>query len=900
MRRIKWHVWIVVMAVFLTSHPALAQELSNVTVLDEEVTAIEEVIGNNEAEELDSEEMGTDAEIVKPEDVTSGEDEVVILEEEEKEEETEEDQVEEEKPVDPFADLLEVTVANGYYRLVTYPNNSICADIRSFSDADGAVAQIYTQAETFAQCFYIAQKDNGYYTIQNMSSRKMLTAETMPATVGTGVQQFSASGSANQEFKFYLTENGSYVIRSNAGENLVLDVTGGKVQNGTKLQLYRYNGTVAQQFLLKQWNLPGIETDIKEAVYRIYPAYAPNVTLDVSGGSVAKGANIQIYTSNLSIAQEWRIVKEGEWYRIISEKSDMCVDISGGSRAKGTNIQQWTLNTGNGQLYRFYKTGDNQYCIMSKLGTVMDCANGSLTTKTNVQAYTSNNTQAQMWGLEEILVPARTEAKVVPGYYYIRNNSREGMQLAIENGSTEVGAKANLSSQTSGDEQVFALEKQQDEWYLIRNLKTGKYLEVSGGNKETGVSLVQTEENSTNAQKFKFFDAGDGFCYLKSRQSVFVESDANGNVYTNDITFATNQKWSLTATMPESTEIEIKEDDYVFYSYVGNNQVIDIANGSKENSANVQSYKYNGTMAQNFHIAKCEDGWYTIRNNASKLYLDVADDSMKAEANVQQYALDESDAQKFKFYDGVNGTVYIKSKLGMFVEICNESAESKTNIWMNEFTGSSAQKWTLKQQKRIPINEWAYKNGYKFYYNGNGEIVKDVRNIIGKQDSYTIKVNKKMNTVTVYAKDGDNGYIIPVVAFVCSTGNATPTGTFSTPAKFRWLELMGPSWGQWCTQIVDDFLFHSVYYNSYNNNMTLAVGEYNKLGTTCSHGCIRLTAGDAKWIYDNCKLKTKVTIYNSSDAGPFGKPKAMKLSSSHTWDPTDPVAYKKCQQQGCH
>jgi hypothetical protein len=111
---------------------------------------------------------------------------------------------------------------------------------------------------------------------------------------------------------------------------------------------------------------------------------------------------------------------------------------------------------------------------------------------------------------------------------------------------------------------------------------------------------------------------------------------------------------------------------------------------------------------------------------------------------------------------------------------------------------------------------------------------------------------------------------------------------------------MGPCWGQWCTQIVDDFLFHSVYYNSYNNNMTLAVGEYNKLGTTASHGCVRLTAGDAKWIYDNCKLRTKVVIYNSSYAGPLGKPSARKLSSYHTWDPTDPVAYAKCRARGCH
>ena len=71
---------------------------------------------------------------------------------------------------------------------------------------------------------------------------------------------------------------------------------------------------------------------------------------------------------------------------------------------------------------------------------------------------------------------------------------------------------------------------------------------------------------------------------------------------------------------------------------------------------------------------------------------------------------------------------------------------------------------------------------------------------------------------------------------------------------------------------------------------SLNVGAYNRLGTMASHGCVRMTAGDCKWIYDNCKVGTKVEIYNSKkNPGPFDKPKAKKLSASQTWDPTDPA-----------
>ena len=187
---------------------------------------------------------------------------------------------------------------------------------------------------------------------------------------------------------------------------------------------------------------------------------------------------------------------------------------------------------------------------------------------------------------------------------------------------------------------------------------------------------------------------------------------------------------------------------------------------------------------------------------------------------------------------------------------------------------------------------WNYVGKYKFYFNKKGQLVQDVRKKLTKKQkqSYQIKVNRTACCVTVYAKDGKKGYTIPVVSFICSTGGATPVGDFKTKDKLRWHELMGPCWGQWCAHITSSILFHSVPYNSPYNNRSLDVKGYNKLGTMASHGCIRLTAGDAKWIYDNCSVGTKVTIYNNDkDPGPFDKPKAQKLKSGHTWDPTDPT-----------
>jgi hypothetical protein len=158
--------------------------------------------------------------------------------------------------------------------------------------------------------------------------------------------------------------------------------------------------------------------------------------------------------------------------------------------------------------------------------------------------------------------------------------------------------------------------------------------------------------------------------------------------------------------------------------------------------------------------------------------------------------------------------------------------------------------------------------------------------------SYYIKVNIQANVVTIYSKDTSGNYTIPVKAMVCSIGTDTPkSGVYSTINKYEWRALIGNVYGQYATRIVGSILFHSVPYTKQDPS-TLEYWEYDKLGTTASAGCIRLTVADAKWIYDNCKLGTKVEFYSDSNPGPLGKPTAQKISneddSVRGWDPTDP------------
>ncbi len=193
---------------------------------------------------------------------------------------------------------------------------------------------------------------------------------------------------------------------------------------------------------------------------------------------------------------------------------------------------------------------------------------------------------------------------------------------------------------------------------------------------------------------------------------------------------------------------------------------------------------------------------------------------------------------------------------------------------------------------------WKQISGWKRYYK-QGRLMEDISGEGVVTGPYYIKVYKPWNYLIIYAKDGSNGYTIPVKAMITSCGVTTPTGTFYTPYRYRWLRMEGFTWAQWCTQIMGSYLFHSVP-NWTHSNLDLEVDEYNHLGETRSLGCIRLKCDDAKWIYDNCQLGTQVYISATEKSGPLKKPTAPKLPSWHTWDPTDPTAHYMCEQRGCH
>ena len=98
---------------------------------------------------------------------------------------------------------------------------------------------------------------------------------------------------------------------------------------------------------------------------------------------------------------------------------------------------------------------------------------------------------------------------------------------------------------------------------------------------------------------------------------------------------------------------------------------------------------------------------------------------------------------------------------------------------------------------------------------------------------------------------------------VCSAGTAakpTPTGRFFIQNRGEvFFSEKYQQGGKWWVSFRDwgIYLFHSV---PTNRNGEIIPEEAAKLGRPASHGCVRLSMADARWLYDTIPEETPVDI----------------------------------------
>ncbi len=147
------------------------------------------------------------------------------------------------------------------------------------------------------------------------------------------------------------------------------------------------------------------EHNIPDGFYTIYSSLGNNKVADLQNRSTVNGSNIQLYEANASVAQIYYIchVRDGYYKIVLAGAQNKAFDIHGGTAYSGANVEIYDYHGGDNQLWEFIPTGNpGEYYIVSKSGGFyLDVSGAGTSNGTNIQVYKGNKSKAQRWVLKE-------------------------------------------------------------------------------------------------------------------------------------------------------------------------------------------------------------------------------------------------------------------------------------------------------------------------------------------------------------------------------------------------------------------------------------------------------------------------------------------------------------------
>jgi hypothetical protein len=213
-----------------------------------------------------------------------------------------------------------------------------------------------------------------------------------------------------------------------------------------------------------------------------------------SAGSHAIAAKEKDTTDKQAKAQQWRLEKDGDHYKLANRQSDLVLDVEseslddGGSiivwddKAEGADNQRWSLDLASVTKPGAIAATDPGQRIKSKSsGLVLDVDNDGQI----IQRAANQNSKTQLW---RVVVVGQ------PKYFKLMNTST-GKVLGIENDSDESTAKAMLMADNNSADRQWQPVAHGDSYKFV-NRKNGKVLDVEGGQTDEDVSIILYDDKS--------------------------------------------------------------------------------------------------------------------------------------------------------------------------------------------------------------------------------------------------------------------------------------------------------------------------------------------------------------------------------------------------------------------
>ena len=459
---------------------------------------------------------------------------------------------------------------------------------------------------------------------------------------------------------------------------------------------------------------------LADGTYNIQSLVNPNYVLDIYGGYTTNGANVQLYRSNDTEAQLFKVTHDSQGYVTFTNvKSGKVLDVYGGTKKNNQNIWQFSSNGSRAQKW-IVKPDGNGYVIISALDSnyVLDLSTGKAVNSSNIQLYTYCGSNAQRWKFSKLVSKtdklnslAQSNKNVLAdGTYVISTALSSNYVLDVYGGYTWNKANVQLFAKNGTDAQAFKVTHDSQGYVTFTNVNSGKVLEVAGSRAGNNANVQQYSLDGSRAQKWVVQKNGSGYTIISALDPNFV-LDLSGALVMNGRNiglYQSNgskaQQWNFSKHMTDRERCDLfaaqnkdKIADGVYYIKNKNvNYALDVYGGSLYGGANVQLYSLNRSNAQKWKITHDSKGYVMFQNVGSGMYLTAGGSGNSA--NVYQQKQSNGYNQKWIIMFDTNSNLRIVSALhsNRVLDVHGGMIRNFSNIQLYDSNNSNAQKWVFE------------------------------------------------------------------------------------------------------------------------------------------------------------------------------------------------------------
>lgn len=315
--------------------------------------------------------------------------------------------------------------------------------------------------------------------------------------------------------------------------------------------------------------------------------------------------------------------------------------------------------------------------------------------RTSIEGYAQNCTWRPTTNYDYTSLSASAAKSYCETYSGAQDNKSNYMYLRFAKSGIPSSSYTNLPSK-SFEEEYTASEFTDGSTFMIKNVSSNLYMEVQDGKAENNANVQQWgADSSAKHNTWRFFSAGDGYYYIISELGdgatyaldIAGKKTADGtNISIYKFSASDNQKFMITKNSDGSYKIRTK--------ITSEKSVIEVADASSSNGANIQQYQINGNGCQDWILESVDamgvemdtSVLYTFKNVNSSLVMDILNSDMTDGTNVQQYTSNDLNCQKWLLKSFGNNYYYIRSAENTNYALKAFSSANGGNIAISEYS----------------------------------------------------------------------------------------------------------------------------------------------------------------------------------------------------------------------